>query len=1048
MARYPQGVSTFIPQIQPYQVDFNFVNNVLQAKQNQYDQNWKQLNKLYGQIYYADLTHDESREKQKAIVDQIDFNLKRVASLDLSLDQNVTQAQQVFQPFYQDGNLMKDIAWTKNTKGQLNAAESMRSSSEEDKRSQYWRTGVDAINYRMQEFKETPYDQIQSIGNVKYTPYVDVMKKAEEVTKEYGDRVTPSFKGGKWIVKTTNGEQLIEPLSKVLNLRLGSDPFIKDMYQTQSYVQRKNYVASEAGNFGGDAEAAERAYLQDGYDRMKDQTVRQNQVLKDKSASYQKNIDLLEKKRAENPTDPQVNAAIRELVYNKEIVDGNLEKSNALVANYNNGSSNGTTSTGVEDPFANIDVLRRRVDGLVANDLFNRDIDQAAVTYAYRNYKQDVEANPFGLADYKSALRMKEKKYVQDRKDKRALDKQKLDTGDFRLQVNPDGSTKVVPKDERFYKNAETLTDPGLTVAGSGVAAQQSIADDEYRDKILPSLGTNLNVINEAVRNGNMDSEDVDQYFDGQNLNDLVNATSSIEAFDKAWKDGKIKGNTRADALNNLTKSLESFYDVDSNREIIKGLYPGKIEELNQGMQEIDGYNSSMQAYEAWNDKAMASIAKDAKAKGDAEVAALVTNTGRIRTVKEWAQHLKDQGKITEDVKNKLIANQGANTFEVQVKEANPLASLAVGTLQSIGLLGAAGTGFLGNRGTTLTNILEDVDGNDLKSYEEANRDLNEYDIDYLELGSSPLVGVNVNPGDGNDVVNLQGSSVVITGKGGTFERHGKDIFRDINQMDLTETSDGKTSGSYATAASPAFGNTSPTADDKFYDPDYVASEAMTRQQQRAVLDYIEAEMQDTDSKVKFKVIGSPIAARDGNLSSVTFKTSDAKFWDNLMEKVNKKDEVTKAGVLNADQVSALKMNGLSVISDRSTFRNDLLANATQGYVMTSAKNSPTGMYEYTNPFNKDFKTQVKYNKQTGNVGMFQTYPIFDTETLQYTTQTFEEPIINPGNLDKRVAVMNSMNFMDSITQRNRQTAEYVESLRKQGLSDDKIREQLLLMQQ
>jgi hypothetical protein len=145
MARYPQGVSTFIPQIQPYQVDFNFVNNVLQAKQNQYDQNWKQLNKLYGQIYYADLTHDESKEKQKAIVDQIDFNLKRVASLDLSLDQNVTQAQQVFQPFYQDKNLMKDIAWTKNTKGQLNSAEALRTSSEEDNRARYWTTGVDAI---------------------------------------------------------------------------------------------------------------------------------------------------------------------------------------------------------------------------------------------------------------------------------------------------------------------------------------------------------------------------------------------------------------------------------------------------------------------------------------------------------------------------------------------------------------------------------------------------------------------------------------------------------------------------------------------------------------------------------------------------------------------------------------------------------------------------------------------------------------------------------------------------------------------------------------
>lgn len=1041
MARYPQGVSTFIPQIQPYQVDFNFVNNVLQAKQNQYDQNWKQLNKLYGQIYYADLTHEESKEKQEAIVDQIDFNLKRVASLDLSLDQNVTQAQQVFQPFYEDKNLMKDIAWTKNTKGQLNAAESMRSSSEEDRRGQYWRTGVDSINYKMQEFKETPYDQIQSIGNVKYTPYVDVMKKAEEVTKEYGDRVTPSFEGGKWIVKTTNGEQLIEPLSKVLNLRLGSDPFIKDMYQTQSYVQRKNYVASEAGNFGGDTAAAERAYLQDGYDRMKDQTIRQNQSLKDKSAAYQTNIDTLEEKRKENPTDQQINAAIRELVYNKEVVDANLEKSNILVENYNNGSSNGTTSTGVEDPFANLDVLRRRVDGLVANDLFNRDVDQAAVTYAYRNYKQDIEVNQFGLADYKSALRMKEKKYEQDRKDKRALDKQKIDTGDFRLQVNPDGSTKVVPKDERFYVSAETLTDPAFTKDGEGVAAQKSIADDEYRDKILPALGTELNAINE------LNSSNTSQYFDGQNLNDLVSATQSVEAFDQAIKEGKIKGNTRAEALNNLSKSLESFYSSASNTELIKATYPGKEEDLLQGLQTIHDYNGSMQAYEAWNDKAMASIAKDAKDRGNSEVAALVTNTGTIRTVKEWAQNLRDQGKITEDVKNKLIANKGRTKEKYVIKRATTsLRPLYGKGLELLGLQDFAGKGqglfpdtFIGgDQNTYGTKTLTDINGNNLKSYEDANAQLNQYDIDYLELGTSPLIGANINPGDATDIANIQGSSVVITGKGGTYERFGKDIFRDLNQLDF---SDSKSSTSYGTAANPAYGDNSPD------DPEFSFTGKMTREQQRGVLDYIQAEMQDTDSKVKFKVIGSPIADRNADMSSITFKTSDPNFWDKLIEKT-KDDNTTQAGILTINQVSALKRNGFSVISDRSTFRNELLSNATQGAVMTVAKNNPNGMYEYTNPFNKDFKTQVKYNKETGNVGMFQTYPIFDTETLQYSTATFEEPIINPGNLDRRVSTINTMSYINSISQQANNTANYVEQLRKQGLSDDKIREQLLLMQQ
>ena len=209
MARYPQGVKTFIPQIQPYQVDFNFVNNVLKTKQSQYDTNWKQLNKLYGQIYYADLTREESKAKQEALVKQIDFNLKRISTMDLSLDQNVQAAKQIFQPFYEDKNLMKDIAWTKNTSIALSGAESLRNSSDEEQRARYWQDGVNAINYRIEEFKETPYDQIQSQANVRYTPYVDVMAKAEAISKEFGDMVVPSFsEDNRWILSTTNGEVL------------------------------------------------------------------------------------------------------------------------------------------------------------------------------------------------------------------------------------------------------------------------------------------------------------------------------------------------------------------------------------------------------------------------------------------------------------------------------------------------------------------------------------------------------------------------------------------------------------------------------------------------------------------------------------------------------------------------------------------------------------------------------------------------------------------------------------------------------------------------
>ena len=136
MATYLQGVQDYIPQIQPAQPDFNFYNTVLATKQSQYDTNFKKLNKLYGQIYYADLTREGNVEKREKLVKDIDFNLKRIAGMDLSLEQNMTQATQLFKPFYEDKVLVKDMAWTKNYMNQRSRAEGMKNSSNKELRDQ------------------------------------------------------------------------------------------------------------------------------------------------------------------------------------------------------------------------------------------------------------------------------------------------------------------------------------------------------------------------------------------------------------------------------------------------------------------------------------------------------------------------------------------------------------------------------------------------------------------------------------------------------------------------------------------------------------------------------------------------------------------------------------------------------------------------------------------------------------------------------------------------------------------------------------------------
>ena len=128
MSTYLQGVSDYIPQIQPYQPDLNFYNNLLQTKQTQYDTNWKDLNKMYSQYYNAELTRADTAEKKDQFIKQATFNLQRVSQLDLSLEQNVNQATQVFKPLYEDKLLMKDMAYTKNFSRQKGIASALKGS--------------------------------------------------------------------------------------------------------------------------------------------------------------------------------------------------------------------------------------------------------------------------------------------------------------------------------------------------------------------------------------------------------------------------------------------------------------------------------------------------------------------------------------------------------------------------------------------------------------------------------------------------------------------------------------------------------------------------------------------------------------------------------------------------------------------------------------------------------------------------------------------------------------------------------------------------------
>jgi hypothetical protein len=404
MATYLQGVTDYIPQIQPFQPNINLMANVLQTKQSQYDSNHKAINNVYSQLIHADLSREDNQERRDELVKAIDFNLKKISGMDLSLQQNVRQAKQLFTPFYEDKYLMKDIAFTKNYRTQYGRAMALKNSTDEKQRAMYWETGIKAMDYKVKEFQNVDLESSLSFGNVAYTNYVNTTEKALDLAKKAGLSIeSVEFSpDGRWIIKNTNGEALREPLSKLFQATLAKDPAIQAVYQTQAYVNRKDYASVNASMFGGDESKAEIRYLQEQLENQGIKLKKQYEGYRERSNVYQNNIAKLESDIAAGKAKPGAEKMLRELKSNKQINDVALQRLEEVKEQIE-GSESSTlnTNNGFRNPYGDIETLRRKVDGAVANDLLFGDLNQAAETFAYRNFKQDIQANPYKIMEIK-----------------------------------------------------------------------------------------------------------------------------------------------------------------------------------------------------------------------------------------------------------------------------------------------------------------------------------------------------------------------------------------------------------------------------------------------------------------------------------------------------------------------------------------------------------------------------------------------------------------------------------------------------------------------
>ena len=245
MATYIPGAKSYLPDFKPFTPDFKFLSNALDVRTDKYETNYKQLNDLYGKVVYADLSRGDTNEVRNQYANQLAPRLEQIASMDLSLAQNVDAAKAVFLPFFENDLVVKDMVATDQYRKELKFANRLLNSNDPDVRDKYWDVGIRAMEYQMQDFIDASPDKALQMSIPKYVQNVNLAKRSEEILKEsgYGEMESIEWSpDGRYIIKTTGGAQVAAPAYELLQSQLLSDPRVMQAYYTDAYVQMRDYV--------------------------------------------------------------------------------------------------------------------------------------------------------------------------------------------------------------------------------------------------------------------------------------------------------------------------------------------------------------------------------------------------------------------------------------------------------------------------------------------------------------------------------------------------------------------------------------------------------------------------------------------------------------------------------------------------------------------------------------------------------------------------------------------------------------------------------------
>lgn len=209
MAQYLPYIPETIPEPALYKPDFNFFDKMLQRKQSMFEQGASRVRSAYTSVLNAPLSNKNNIPLRDQYIKDAQEKLTKLASSDLSLMENVSAAEGIYAPFWQDKFIVQDAAMTKAYQAEMQKYTAWRDSPKAEEREKYNNIGMLYLQNglsKLQNAERTP-EAFGSVEMRKAEPFTNIesylqkMAAADKLEVKYDDP------NGPYLISTVNGER-------------------------------------------------------------------------------------------------------------------------------------------------------------------------------------------------------------------------------------------------------------------------------------------------------------------------------------------------------------------------------------------------------------------------------------------------------------------------------------------------------------------------------------------------------------------------------------------------------------------------------------------------------------------------------------------------------------------------------------------------------------------------------------------------------------------------------------------------------------------------